>query len=87
LYKRVGDNWRTLAYNKSAGITVPEGSAQIMLVVIEKKVYFYVNGEKIASANDAALKPGKLSLTLLSGTNKDFGTRCQMTDLDLWIIQ
>jgi hypothetical protein len=28
---------------------------------------------------------GKLGLTVLSGTNKDYGTRCEMTDLHAWI--
>jgi hypothetical protein len=28
---------------------------------------------------------GRVGLALLSGTNKDFGTRCEMTDLHLWI--
>jgi hypothetical protein len=28
---------------------------------------------------------GNLGLTILSGTNKDFGTRCKMTNLHLWI--
>jgi hypothetical protein len=27
---------------------------------------------------------GGLGLTLLSGTNKDFGTRCEMTDIHVW---
>jgi len=28
---------------------------------------------------------GNLGLTLLSGTNKDFGTRCEMSDLHYWL--
>ena len=27
---------------------------------------------------------GELGLTLLSGTNKDFGTRCEITDIHVW---
>ena len=28
---------------------------------------------------------GNLGLTVLSGTNRGYGTRCEMTDLHLWI--
>jgi len=28
---------------------------------------------------------GDVGLSLLSGTNKDFGTRCEMTEIRLWI--
>ena len=28
---------------------------------------------------------GKLGLTVLPGTDRDYGTRCEMTDLRLWI--
>ena len=33
---------------------------------------------------DMSLEEGELSLTLLSGTNKDYGTRCEMTNIELW---
>jgi hypothetical protein len=29
-------------------------------------------------------EPGELGLTLFSGTNRDYGTRCRMTNIGLW---
>jgi len=31
-----------------------------------------------------ALDSGDLAFILMSGTNKDYGTRCQMKNTDLW---
>ena len=80
-------NWKTLASRKYGKVSIPEGEAQIMLVVFDKHITFYVNQTQVASAYDGLLAPGDLNYTLLSGTNKDYGTRCQMTNVDLWIIK
>jgi hypothetical protein len=37
-----------------------------------------VNEKKVVHFQDTKLQGGKLALTLASGTNKDFGTRCIM---------
>ena len=57
--------------------------------VILKDAYAYVlvdgkvAGEYTLSESKAVR--GRLGLALLSGTNKDFGTRCEMTNLHAWI--
>lgn len=69
-------------------VDIPEGSAEIMLMVNGDKIYFFVNGEEVYSGSDSlltgALDSGDLAFILMSGTNKDFGTRCQMKNTDLW---
>ena len=59
--------------------------ANFAVLVNNDKVYVWVDGE-IAEYNLASGQPaaGKFALTLLSGTNKDYGTRCEMTDMILW---
>jgi hypothetical protein len=51
-------------------------------------VYVYVNktfiGEYTLSV-DSNMK-GKFGYTLLSGTNKDYGTQCEITDGRLWVL-
>ena len=45
-----------------------------------------VDGELIGEYTLSQSKPlrGDLALTVLSGTNKDYGTRCEVTDLRVW---
>lgn len=64
---------------------VPKGQADIVLTVFEKHILFYVDGNKIVSAGDTRYVPGNIAYLMRSGTNKDFGTRCQMTNIGLWI--
>lgn len=79
--------WKNLAAQRYGTLSVPNGNAKIMLVVYDQRINFYVNGQRVANAYDGSLDAGNLALTLLSGTNKDFGTRCQMTNLDLFILE
>lgn len=79
--------WKTLASHRYGNLSVPSGNAKIMLVVYDQRINFYVNGQRVVNAYDGSLNAGNVGLTLLSGTNKDFGTRCQMTNIDLFIFK
>ncbi len=68
-------------------VEVPDGSAQIMLVVEGDTFHFFVNDEHVLTRQDGTLPAGGLSYTLLSGTNRDFGTRCEMTGVGLWWLE
>jgi hypothetical protein len=65
-------------------LAIPSDSGELVLAVNENWITFYVNGKQLIHKQDLALTGGKLALTILSGTNKDYGTRCQMNDIDLW---
>jgi hypothetical protein len=69
-------------------VDVPEGGAELMLMVNGDKIYFFVDGVQVFSGTDLLLTSkldiAQLALTLVSGTNKDYGTRCQMVNTDLW---
>jgi hypothetical protein len=79
--------WKNLASQRYGNLSVPTGDARIMLVVNDQRINFYVNGQRVVNAYDGSLDAGNLALTLLSGTNKDFGTRCQMSNIDLFILE
>ena len=64
-----------------------ERQAHITLVVDGDWFTYYVNGKKVARTYDVAIKTGNLHLTLVSGTNKDFGTHCKMENIGLWIFE
>lgn len=63
------------------------GHAQIMLVVEGVNITFFVNGEKVHTRQDQGLESGNLALTLLSGINTGFGTRCKMVNIELWELK
>ena len=60
--------------------------ADFALIVKGTSAYVLVDGELLGEYTLAQSKNlrGGLGLTLLSGTNKDFGTRCEMTDIHVW---
>ena len=60
--------------------------ADFTLIVKDAYAYVLVDGEvtgeyTLAQSRSAT---GGVGLTVLSGTNKDYGTRCEMTNLHLW---
>lgn len=61
--------------------------ADFVLIVKENYAYVLVDDEVIGEYTLSQSQPvrGQLALTVLSGTNKDYGTRCEMTDIHLFI--
>lgn len=83
----VDGKYRELGRERVGGIDHLKGEADVMLAVEGNKAVYYVNGDKVFErANVSELEDGNLGLTLSSGTNKDYGTRCTMTDIDLWSL-
>jgi hypothetical protein len=63
--------------------------ADFTLIVKDAYAYVLVNNEVIGEytlAQSRSLQ-GDLGLTVLSGTNRDYGTHCEMTNLHLWVPQ
>ena len=60
--------------------------ANFTLIVRGAYAYVLVNGEVVGEYTlaQSRLSKGGLALTVLSGTNRDYGTRCEMTNLHLW---
>jgi hypothetical protein len=61
--------------------------ADFTIIVNGTYVYVLVDGEVVGeySLPQNRILEGNLGLTLLSGTNKDYGTRCEMTNIHAWI--
>lgn len=66
---------------------IPEGQAEFVLAVQDDVISVYVNGEEAFSFRDPKYMPGMLTYTLISGTNKGYGTRCEMTNVGLWDLE
>jgi hypothetical protein len=50
-------------------------------------VYVLVDGEIVGeyTLSQSRVLTGGIGVTLLSGTNADYGTRCEMTDIHAWL--
>ena len=61
--------------------------ADFTLIVKGAYAYVLVNGEVAGeyTLSQSRSLHGELGLTVLSGTNKDYGTHCEMTNLHLWL--
>lgn len=61
--------------------------ADFTLIVNGAYAYVLVNGEVASEYTLLKGRPlrGEVGLTVLSGTNKDYGTHCEMTNLHLWV--
>ncbi len=68
-------------------VDIPNGSAELLLSVQNDRAAFFVNGEEMYNIYDGNIDPGTLSFTVLSGTNKGFGTRCEWTNTGLMIFE
>ena len=84
-----------VGFSRSVGPTRGTGTvkfdypaeADFTLIVKEAYAYVLVDGEVSAEYTLAQSRSSKggIGLTVLSGTNKDYGTRCEMTNLHLWL--
>jgi hypothetical protein len=61
--------------------------ADFVLIVKGNYAYVLVNDKVVGEYTLSADSPmeGEVALTILSGTNKDYGTRCEMTDILFWV--
>ncbi len=75
-----------IGWDTYGSINVRTDRLQFMLAVQGDKISAFVDGEHVLTRIDTVLTSGNLALSLLSGTNKDFGTKCQMKNIELWIL-
>lgn len=61
--------------------------ADLTLIVKGTYAYVLVDDEVVGeyTLSQSKILRGTIGLALLSGTNKDFGTRCEITNLHIWI--
>ncbi len=64
-------------------LDIPADTAELLLLVENNRVVFLVDGVKMLDAVDEKLPTGALGYVIYSGTNKDFGTRCVLENVEL----
>lgn len=62
------------------------GSARLLVAAQGERITLFVNDTQIIQTKDHSLSAGFLGYSIASGTNKDFGTSCRMTENILWKI-
>ena len=92
------DYWSRGVYNYSIGgskkMKLPDMGpnpyhATFTLIVNEFKAYTYINGNYYSEhelKKNWLTETGPLSFMILSGSDKDFGARCEITNAEVWII-
>jgi hypothetical protein len=65
------------------------GKLNMVLIVQDNTFRMIIDDElvKTFTGYQGKLTEGKLAYTVLSGTNKDFGTRCKFTNTELWSLK
>jgi len=70
--------------NASAGKRT--GSQHIVAIVQGPTLRFLVNGDQKIYRDDVAERSGFIGAVVVSGTNKDYGTRCDFSNLWLYVL-
>lgn len=86
-YRSVKNNWTSLKGGSVGKVTPPFNKAHMILVVEKQKIIIFIDGNEVVNFEDPKLLDDlntKLALTLASGTNKGFGTRCTIKNMELW---
>lgn len=85
------DSGRNKRYGKTSGTDSYKfenpDEADFMLAVSQSNAYVFVDDYDVVvyTLPQNVVVRGELAYSLRSGTNKDYGTRCEMTDVRLWI--
>ncbi len=85
---RFQNSEKTANWHKQYGkVDTPKGETELMLAVQDNKFTFLVNNQVILSVTDDKVRGNQFGISIHSGTNKDFGTRCVMKHIDLWMLE
>lgn len=81
-------NGKFLSYGKKSYAShSTRGEAEFVLVVNGTTVNIFIDGNLVQTAKDILMdNPGKLAYVVVSGTNKDFGTRCDFNDMEFFVF-
>ena len=95
------DSNQTASYSRPVGTTRGTGivkfgnpfdspvEADFTIIVKDAYTYVLVDGEVVGeyTLSQSRLIGGYLGLSTLSGTNRDYGTRCEISDLHVWVAE
>lgn len=78
------DNRQSLAYKYYDRLELPNGEAELMVTAEGDHLQVFVNSKLVVDVTDSKHTDGRFAYTVVSGTNKGFGTRCLFENTLLW---
>ncbi|HEY9076246.1 MAG TPA: hypothetical protein VIO61_06865 [Anaerolineaceae bacterium] len=82
----INGNFYNIASGYYGKVEYMKGTAQVGLAVADPYIIYYVNGKEVIRRQENRLKSGNLAYTVFSGTNYDYGTRCKITNVELYTL-
>ena len=84
----IAGRWKSLG-KATYGNAAQDGKAQVVLIVEGNVFRVLVNDKLIKTYTgfSGKLMTGRLAYTVLSGSNKSFGTRCSFENTEFWMIE
>ena len=82
-------NYVTFMGTGNYGLPAQNGSAQVTLIAEDNLFRVLVNDKliKVFNGLQGKLSTGSLAYTVVSGTNKSFGTSCDFKNTEVWTIE
>lgn len=76
------DYWYGVQHHQdnSLKLASPNGNAEMMMAMLGDRMVFAVNGKILIDYKTTWIAFGDFGYSMLSGTNKDYGTRCTFTN-------
>ncbi len=91
LRKRIKDMVYIVKDSKKYGSQIPVENVYVTLIADGMNVVILADGYQILEARDpilgSTLREGRLAFSVMSGTNKGYGTRCTMKNIWLWELK
>lgn len=91
LRKRVKDIVHIVRDSKRYSSQIPVEKVYVNLIADGMNVIIFADGSPVLEARDPLLRStlgeGRLAFSVMSGTNKGYGTRCSMTNIWLWELK
>ena len=86
LYRRMGGSLTNLGASYRYEVDPDLAQAQIMVAVEDNHIHIFVNGKEIYNKQQIYLESGKMAFTVISGSSLDYGTHCELHNVELWEI-
>ena len=87
LYRNQDHNLTLIGRGQYGKESTSTGEANVTLAAEGNHISMLIDNQLVLSLKDSTFSTGLFGYALASGTNKDFGTRCQMKNAGLWIIK
>ncbi|NIM94642.1 MAG: hypothetical protein GTO18_13155 [Anaerolineales bacterium] len=84
LYRRLDYSIDRIGKWNYGSLELPTGQAELVMIAEGDHLTFMVNDVQVGSFQEPKFSSGLLGYAIVSGTNEGFGTKCEMTDIELW---